>query len=209
VIDASTASQRRTDLRRGLLLEYFTVTWNVLEAVVGLVAGFAAGSVALVGFALDSIVEASSGTVLIWRLKAEQQRGDVERLEKRAIRLVSIAFFALAIYVGGRAIFDLASQSRPEESPVGIVLAVVSLIVMPVLAYRKHKVAHELNSRSLQADSTQTNLCTLLSAFLLLGLLTNAWFGWWWADPLAALAIAGFAANEGRELWSAEDIDCC
>jgi divalent metal cation (Fe/Co/Zn/Cd) transporter len=203
------APARKRSLRRGLLLEYFTVGWNLLEAVVGLAAGFVAGSVALVGFALDSIVEASSGSVLIWRLRSED-RGTrtAEEAERKAIRLVGVAFLALAAYVGGRAILDLVTRSRPDESVPGIVLAIVSLIVMPVLAWRKRRVARELDSRALQADSTQTTICTYLSAFLLVGLVTNAMFGWWWADPLAGFAIAGFAAREGRELWTAQDL-CC
>jgi divalent metal cation (Fe/Co/Zn/Cd) transporter len=208
-INLPTAAPRTRSLRRGLLLEYFTVSWNVLEAVVGLTAGFIAGSVALVGFALDSILEASSGSILIWRLRTEE-RGThtAEEAERRTVRLVAVAFVALAAYVGGRAIFDLISRSRPEESIPGIVLAVVSLIVMPLLAWRKRVVARELDSRALQADSTQTTLCTYLSAFLLVGLVTNALLGWWWADPVAGLAIAVFAAKEGRELWTAEDL-CC
>jgi divalent metal cation (Fe/Co/Zn/Cd) transporter len=191
------------------LLEHFTVGWNVLEAFVGLSAGFIAGSVALVGFALDSIVEASSGTILIWRLRTER-RGTrtAEEAERRAVRLVAVAFFALAAYVGVRAVFDLIFRSRPEGSIPGIVLAVVSLIVMPLLAWRKRIVARELDSRALLADSTQTTLCTYLSAFLLVGLVANALLGWWWADPVAGLAIAVFALKEGRELWRAEDL-CC
>jgi divalent metal cation (Fe/Co/Zn/Cd) transporter len=208
-INLPVVAPRTRSLRRGLLLEYFTVGWNVLEAVVGLTAGFKAGSVALVGFALDSIVEASSGSILIWRLRTEV-RGTrtAEEAERRAIRLVAVAFFALAAYVGSRAVFDLISRSRPEESVAGIVLAVVSLIVMPLLGWRKRVVARELDSRALQADSTQTTLCTYLSAFLLVGPVTNALLGWWWADPVAGLAIAVFAAKEGRELWRAEDL-CC
>jgi divalent metal cation (Fe/Co/Zn/Cd) transporter len=203
------ATTRRKDLRRGLLLEYFTVGWNCLEAVVGLAAGLMAGSVALVGFALDSVVEASSGTILIWRLRSEG-RGTrtAEEAERKAIRMVAVAFFALALYVGVRAAYDLATRSGPDESLPGIVLAVVSLVVMPLLAWRKRVVARHLDSRALQADSTQTTLCTYLSAFLLFGLVTNAALGWWWADPLAGLAIAGFAAKEGRELLTAEDL-CC
>lgn len=206
----SAVSDRRVELNRGLALEYFTVGWNLLEAAVGLAAGVAAGSVALVGFALDSVVEASSGSVLIWRLRAERD-GDrnVEQLEERAVKLVSLAFFALALYVGSRAVVDLVNQDRPDESTVGIALALVSLIVMPVLAHRKRRVARALGSRALEADSTQTNLCTYLSAVLLVGLVANAWFGWWWADPAAGIAIALFAANEGRELWGADDLDCC
>lgn len=200
---------RQHSLRRGLALEFFTVGWNVLEAAVGIAAGLTAGSVALIGFALDSVVEASSGGILIWRLRTEDQgTRSAEEAERRAIRLVGVAFLALAVYVGGRAAVDLVTQSRPNESISGIVLAAVSLIVMPVLAWRKRLVARELDSRALQADSTQTTLCTYLSAFLLVGLVTNAAFGWWWADPVAGLAIAGFAAKEGRELWTAKDL-CC
>lgn len=201
--------RRRRSLRRGLVLEYFTIGWNLVEAVVGLTFGILAGSVALVGFALDSVVEASSGGVLVWRLKGEERgRHAAEELERRAIKLVAIAFLALAAYVGGRAVFDLFGAARPEESPVGIGLAIVSLIVMPVLAWRKRSVARELDSRALQADSTQTLLCTYLSAILLIGLVANALFGWWWADPIAGLGIAAFAAKEGRELWRTEDL-CC
>ena len=200
---------RARSLWRGLLLEAFSISWNVLETVVGLIAGLAAGSVALVGFALDSVVEASSATILTWRLRSETSgRRSAEEAERRAIRLVALAFFALAAYVGIRAAYDLITGARPEESPVGVVLALVSLIVMPVLAWRKRVVARELNSRALQADSKQTTLCTYLSAFLLAGLAANSLFGWWWADPVAGLAIAVVAANEGRELWKTEDI-CC
>jgi divalent metal cation (Fe/Co/Zn/Cd) transporter len=201
--------ERHASLHKGLRLEYFTLTWNTLEAIVGLTAGIAAGSVALVGFALDSIVEASSGGILIWRLRAEAHGGrPAEELERRAIRLVAVAFIALAVYVGTRAAFDLFSGARPGESTVGIVLAVVSLIVMPVLAWRKRVVARQLDSRALQADATQTTLCTYLSAILLFGLVTNALFGWWWADPVAGLGIAAFAAKEGRELSTTKDL-CC
>jgi divalent metal cation (Fe/Co/Zn/Cd) transporter len=203
------AQDRDASLRRGLRLEYFTITWNLLEAVVGLAAGMVAGSVALVGFALDSIVEASSGGILLWRLRAEAHGArPAEEVERRAIRLVAVAFLALAAYVGGRAAYDLFYGSRPDESIVGIALALVSLIVMPILAHRKNIVARELDSRALQADSTQTTLCTYLSAILLVGLVTNALFGWWWADSIAGLGIAVFAAKEGRELWTAEDL-CC
>jgi divalent metal cation (Fe/Co/Zn/Cd) transporter len=200
---------RRTSLRKGLILEYVTVGYNLLEAAVGLALGLAAGSVALVGFALDSVVEASSGSILIWRLRTEETgTRTAEEAETKAIRLVAVAFLALALYVAARAAYDLATQSRPEESLPGIVLAVVSLVVMPMLAWRKRVIARQLHSRALQADSTQTTLCTYLSGFLLVGLVTNAQFGWWWADPIAGLAIAGFALKEGLELWTAKDL-CC
>ncbi len=200
---------RNADLGKGLRLEYFTLFWNVLEAVVGMIAGLAAGSVALVGFALDSVAEGSSASILIWRLRTERSgRRTAEEAERHSIRLVGAAFLALAAYVGGRAVYDLVTRSEPEASVAGIVLAVVSLIVMPLLAYRKNRMARLLNSRALQADAAQTTLCTYLSVFLLVGLLANALFGWWWADPAAGLAIAAFAAKEGRELWITQDL-CC
>ncbi len=201
--------QRSRSLRRGLFLEYFTVGWNLIEAVVGLAAGVAAGSIALVGFALDSIVEASSGGILIWRLRAEATgRRSQEEAERKAIRLVAVSFWALAAYVGGRSAWDLVRGSAPDQSLAGIVLAVASLVVMPLLAWRKRIVARELDSRALQADSTQTSVCTYLSGFLLVGLAANSLLGWWWADPLAGLAISLFAAKEGRGLWRTEDL-CC
>lgn len=199
-------ADRADRLRKGLRLEYFSLIWNVLETFVGMAAGIAAGSVALVGFALDSVVESSSAGVLIWRLRAEGSgERDVEEIERRAVRLVAAAFWALATYVGAKAGFDLVQQNRPEESPVGIVLAVVSLIVMPVLAARKRSAARDLDSRAMHADSSQTSLCTYISAVLLFGLVANALLGWWWADPVAALGIAGLAAKEGHELWTTED----
>ena len=203
------AAQRRATLERGLTLEYLSLGWNFLETFVGIAAGVAAGSVALLGFGLDSVAEASSAAVLVWRLKTEHsERRSAEEAERRAIRLVALAFFALAAYVGGRAVFDLVTGARPEESTVGIVLALVSLLVMPLLALLKRRAARELNSRSLQADARQTSLCTYISAFLLAGLAANSWLGWWWADPVAAIAIALLAAREGRELWLTEDF-CC
>jgi divalent metal cation (Fe/Co/Zn/Cd) transporter len=202
-------ASREAGLAKGLRLEAFSISWNVLETVVGMIAGLAAGSVALVGFALDSVIEASSASILVWRLRSESSGSrSPEEAERRAIRLVAIAFFALAAYVGVRAVYDLVTEARPEESRVGIVLAIVSLVVMPLLAWRKRVLARELDSRALQADSKQTTLCTYLSAFLLVGLLANSLFGWWWADPVAGIAIALVAVNEGRELWNDEAL-CC
>jgi divalent metal cation (Fe/Co/Zn/Cd) transporter len=206
---AAAAEARREDLRRGLWLEYGGLTYNVLEAVVGIAAGVAAHSVALIAFGLDSVIESASSTVLVWRLHSET-RGTrtAEDAERLAVRLVAGAFFALAAYVGIRAALDLINATRPDESVVGMVLAVVSVIVMPILASKKRAAARALDSRALQADSRQTTLCTYLSAFLLVGLAANALFGWWWADPVAGLAIAVVAVKEGRELWSTEDL-CC
>jgi len=189
-----------------LRLECFSLTWNFLETFVGMVAGIAAGSVALIGFALDSVVETSSAGVLIWRLRNEgSAKWDVESIERRAVRLVAVAFWALALYVGVQAIIDLVGRNKPDESAVGIGLAVVSLVVMPLLAARKRSAARALDSRAMHADSSQTSLCTLISAFLLVGLGGNALLGWWWADPVAALGIAALAAKEGHELWTTED----
>jgi divalent metal cation (Fe/Co/Zn/Cd) transporter len=193
-------------LTRGLRLEYFSLAWNFLETFVGMAAGIAAGSVALIGFALDSVVESSSAAILIWRLRNEgSAEWDVESIERRAVRLVAVAFWALAAYVGIKAAVDLVGHNPPEVSTVGIALAIVSLIAMPLLASRKRGAARELDSRAMHADSSQTSLCTYISAFLLVGLGANAVLGWWWADPVAGLGIAALAAKEGHELWTTED----
>jgi divalent metal cation (Fe/Co/Zn/Cd) transporter len=192
-------------LQQGTRLEYFSLAWNVLEFGAALAAGIAAASVALLGFALDSIAEASSAATLLWRLHAERRGGVAEEVERRAIRLVAVAFFVLAAYIGVRAILDLYNDVRPEESIPGLVIAGVSLVVMPWLARRKRAAASALGSRALEADALQTMLCTYLSAVLLAGLLANSLFGWWWADPVAALVIAWIAVREGLELWRAEE----
>lgn len=200
---------RANELRRGLNLAYLSISYNVVEAVVGLVLGIGAASVALIGFGLDSVVESSSAAVVIWRLRAEAHGGrSSEEVERKAVRLVALAFFALAAYVGVRGIHALVTAARPDESVPGIVLAVVSIIVMPVLAWRKRIAARALDSRSVKADSVQTMLCTYLSAFLLVGLVANALWGLWWADPAAGLAIAVIATKEGVELWRTKDF-CC
>lgn len=201
--------ERRDALRHALGLEVVSLSYNVLEAGVGVAAGIAAGSVALVGFGLDAVVESASASVLIWRLGTERRgRRTAEEAERKAIRLVAVAFGALGLYVGFRAVFDLIQGTRPEESTIGIVLAAVSLIVMPALARAKRAAARELDSRSLEGDSAQTMLCTYMSAVLLGGLAANSVLGWWWADPIAGLVIAGLAAREARELWVTEDV-CC
>jgi divalent metal cation (Fe/Co/Zn/Cd) transporter len=201
---------RAASVRSALVLEYFSLAWNFLETFVGLAAGLASGSVALVGFALDSVVESASAAALIWRLRREQSGGaSTEEIERRAVRIVGTAFFALAIYVGVEASIDLVTRSKPEASTLGIVLAAVSVVVMPLLALRKRRMARVLDSRSLEADSGQTWLCSYISAFLLVGLGANAAFGWWWADPVAALVIAALALREGRELWTTQRFCTC
>ncbi len=201
--------ERALALRRGLSLEYLSVAWNVAEAGVGIAAGAIAGSVALIGFGLDSVVEASSASILVWRLTSERRGRHAETLERPAIRAVAIAFWALAAYVAARATMDLVTTSRPEESLAGIILASVSLVGMPVLAMAKRRASKRLGSHAMHADARQTVLCTYLSAALLVGLVANAAFGWWWADPASALVIAAIAGREGYQLWVTEDPDCC
>ena len=196
------AMSRTLDLRRGLWLEYFTVGWNSLEAVVAIGAGLLAGSIALVGFGLDSIIEVVSGGVLLWRLRAELTGADSEasqRAERRALFTVGISFFMLGAYILYESSKKLWLQERPQESLVGLLLAFLSLVVMPALALTKYRVAKRLGSRALAADATETAICSYLSLTLVLGLGLNAWLGWWWADHVAALAMLPFIIHEGRE----------
>lgn len=206
-----TATTRQQLLTRGLRLEYLTVGWNLVEGFIAVGAGLAAGSIALVGFGVDSFVESISGSVLIWRLHAETRgRADEERIEQveqRAARLVALSFLILAAYVAFEAVRTLLNQERPDASPVGIVLTIVSLAVMLWLARAKLSTGRALGSRALIADSRQTFACWYLSATTLAGLALNAVFGLWWADPLAALVIAVFLVREAREAWKGEEHD--
>jgi divalent metal cation (Fe/Co/Zn/Cd) transporter len=186
-----------------LALAWATIAWNTVEAVVAIVSGAAASSIALVGFGLDSTVEVLSASVIVWQMT----RDVPEDREVQALRLIAVSFFALAAYVSVQAVFDLASRSQPDSSIVGIALAGVSLVVMPLLAGLKRRNGRRLGSGSVVADSNQTMLCTYLSVVLLLGLMLNATVGWWWADPVAALVIATLASNEGRQAWRGER--CC
>lgn len=198
------AAERRLRLnRRSLLLAYATAGYNAVEAAVALAAGAVAGSVALVGFGLDSLVEVSSALVVIWQFRHPLP----EERERTALRAIAVCFFALATYVAVDAVRSLFGAGGPDPSGVGIVLAVTSLVVMPALVWAKRRVGRELGSATVVADSTQTLLCTYLSAVLLVGLLLNATLGWAWADPVAALVIAAVAVREGREAWRGEE--CC
>ncbi len=190
--------------RRAVRLAWATIGWNLVEAVVAIVAGTAANSIALVGFGLDSTVELMSAMVIVW-----QFRGLAEDRERRALKLIAVSFFGLAAYVAIQAIIDLVGKSKPESSPVGIGLAIASLVVMPLLARAKRRTGNAMGSVTVVADSNQTKLCAYLSAILLGGLALNATVGWWWADPIAALAIAALAVNEGREAWRGEICDDC
>ena len=186
--------------QKGLLAEYFTVGWNVIEGIVAIAAGILAGSIALVGFGVDSYIEVASGGVLIWRLRKHGFSNEEEdAAEKRAIFFVGVTFILLAVYVTYESGKKLILQERPEESLIGIILAIVSLIVMPLLALYKKKIAAEINSRALRADALETLVCSYLSLTLLVGLGANALFGWWWADPVAALAMVYFLLKEGGE----------
>jgi divalent metal cation (Fe/Co/Zn/Cd) transporter len=188
----------------GRRLEVFTIGWNLTEALVGIGAGWLASSIALVGFGADSVIESLSGGVLLWRLAAPHEDESRERL---ASRLVGVSFFLLAAYVLYESAASLLRREAPASSWVGIGLAAVSLVVMPLLARAKRRVASAIQSRALVADSRQTDLCAVLSAILLGGLGLNALLGWWWADPLAALAMVPLIALEGRKAWQQKH--CC
>ena len=190
-------SARAESVQRGLNLEYVTVAWNVLEAAVALTAGAVAGSIALIGFGLDSVIEVSSGAILLWRLSCDRDLERRELMERRARRLVGVTLLALAAYVAADSLFSLTRREAPERSVPGIVLAALSLIVMPLLARSKRKVAAAINSSALEADSRQTDICAYLSAIVLAGLLLNAAAGWWWADPVAGVAMSPLIAYEG------------
>ncbi len=187
--------------QKALLTEYFTVGWNIIEGMVAIIAGVLAGSIALVGFGLDSYVEVASGLVLIWRLRKHGFGNDraEEAAEKKAILFVGTTFLLLAVYVLYESGKKLYLHEHPDESIVGILLAIVSLFVMPLLSFYKTNIAAKINSRALRADALETLACSYLSLTLLLGLGANALFGWWWADPVAALAMIYFLVKEGIE----------
>ncbi|PUA80772.1 cation diffusion facilitator family transporter [Nocardioides currus] len=203
-LDIAPNAERRARLgRRAQLLAGASVTYNVIEAVVAITAGLVAGSVALIGFGLDSIVEVSSGLIILWQFRHPLP----ETREQQALKLMAFSFFALAAYVGFESVRALLSSHAPDPSPVGIVLAALSLAIMPFLSWAQRRTGKELGSNAVVADSTQTLLCTYLSAVLLVGLVLNATLGWTWADPLAGLVIAAVAVKEGRDAWRGEG--CC
>jgi len=193
--------------RRGCRLEYFTIVWNSLEGVVALVAGWMAGSIALVGFGVDSFIEVTSGAALLWRMSADADVQRRERNEKQALRVVGLCFVGLAVYVGYESVSDLVRKHAPERSLPGVALASASLVVMPLLSQAKRKIGTALNSVAMNADAKQTEFCAYLSGILLGGLLLNAIFGLWWADPVAALVMAPIIANEGIQRLRGEICD--
>lgn len=197
------AGRRSVLNRRIRLLVAATITYNVIEAAVALTAGQLASSSALIGFGLDSLVEVGSAAAVAWQFSAT----DPEAREKTALRIIAVSFFALAAFVPFDALRSLLFGGEAAESVPGMVLAALSLAIMPVLSWAQRRAGRELGSRSAVADSKQTLLCTYLSAVLLVGLVLNAWLGWSWADPVAALAIAAVALKEGREAWKGDA--CC
>ncbi len=194
-------------LQRGIRLEWFTIGWNSVEAVVAIGAGLLAGSIALVGFGLDSVIETAAGLIVLWRLRREvagAHSDHVEQAERVALRFVGLTFVTLGAYVLYESAHKLWSREAPAESWVGIGLAVCSSIAMPVLALRKRAVARALQSRALAADAVETLVCSYLSITLLLGLGLNALAGWWWADPVSALAMLPLIFKEGVEALRGE-----
>ena len=205
----SAVLDRMSVIRRGRRLEYFTVIWNALEGLVAVGAGVFAGSISLVGFGIDSFIEVTSGSVLLWRMSVDANVGDRERNEKRALRFVGLCFLLLAAYIAFESGNDLWFKREPEQSIPGIVLACVSLVVMPLLSRSKRKVGHALDSAAMQADAKQTQFCTYLSAILLVGLILNAVFGLWWADPIAGLIMVPIIAKEGFGGLQGKTCDDC
>ena len=201
------ATDRAGLIKRGRRLEYFTVAYNSLEGLVAVIAGLLAGSIALVGFGFDSVIEVTSGVALLWRLHADMDERRREKVEAITLRIVGVCFLALAAYIAYDSIKSFASHEPPEHSIPGIILAIASLIIMPLLSRAKRKVARAINSGAMAADAKQTELCTYLSAILLGGLVLNALLGWWWADPAAALVMLPIIVKEGLEALRGET--CC
>jgi divalent metal cation (Fe/Co/Zn/Cd) transporter len=198
---------RQEHLLTAIRLEYFTVGYNIFEGIAALLLGGVANSVALIGFGLDSFVETFSGFVVLQRFRTEAAGRCAEGAEAKALKYVGWSFFILAAYIAIDAVHKLLTAAHPNPSTLGIVLAAMSLVVMPVLAHRKRQAGQRLASAALVSDSKQTIACTLLSAFLLVGLALNAAFGWWWADPIGALAMLPWLIQEGREAASGRA--CC
>jgi divalent metal cation (Fe/Co/Zn/Cd) transporter len=198
-------AERAKLVKRAKLLAWLGVGWHGIEAAIAVGAGILAGSIALVGFGADSLIEAVAGFVLLWRFASS--RAASESAERRAQKLIALSFYLLAFYVGFEAVRSLLIGERPDASWVGIGLSIVTLITMPPLAIAKARIGEKLGSSATKSEGQQNMLCAYLSAALLVGLSANALFGLWWADPITALLIAGVAVKEGREAWRGES--CC
>jgi divalent metal cation (Fe/Co/Zn/Cd) transporter len=207
---AEAAILERTDLvRRGRRLEYFTIAWNAVEGLLAVAIGLIAGSISLLGFGLDSFIEVTSGSVLLWRMSVDAEVHRRELNEKRALRIVGACFLLLAVYITYESVADLLSKRAPEHSVPGMILACVSLVVMPLLSRAKRTVGRAMGSAAMHADAKQTEFCTYLSAILLGGLLLNALFGFWWADPVAGIIMTPIIAKEGVDGLQGKTCDDC
>lgn len=195
----SRVTPREALVRRGLWLNYVTLAYNCLEAVVSLVAGIVAGSVSLVGFGIDSVIEVTASGAAQWRLRADLDHARRERVERVTLRVIGCSFIALAVYVAADSLTSLWLRQRPERSVLGTVILLLSVVIMPMLARAKRRVARALGSAALEADATQTSLCAYLSAIALAGVASNTLFGWWWCDPAAALVMVPIIAKEAVE----------
>jgi divalent metal cation (Fe/Co/Zn/Cd) transporter len=210
-VEADVRADRGAAVERAHRLNVLTIAWNGTEGVIAVVAGLAAGSVSLVGFGFDSAIEVSAALILAWRLHQERSTGCTQESDRLATRAIAVSFAALAVYVGVEATRDLLDGAHPDVSAVGIVLATLSLALMPLLARAKRQLAPALGSAAVIADAKQTNLCALMSAVVLVGLGANAALSWWWADPVAGLGIAALAGAEAVRTWRAEALadTCC
>jgi len=197
IVATITTTNRRELVRRGQRLEYFTIVYNTLEGLVSIVAGAIAGSVSLIGFGLDSLIEVTSGAALLWRFHHDLNHSRREQVERTTLRIVGVCFVALATYVLYESGSTLIRHKAPERSIPGIIVAAASVVVMPILAKAKRRIAAGIGSGAMRADSRQADVCTYLSAILLGGLALNALAGWWWADPVAGLVMVPFIAKEG------------
>jgi divalent metal cation (Fe/Co/Zn/Cd) transporter len=192
----------------GKRLEYFTIVWHLLEGVISVIAGFMAGSLSLVGFGVDSLIELLSGTVVLWRMNIDYKAEERERNEKLTLKIIGWSFIALALYLILESVASLLRRKAPEHSLVGLAIAILSLIVMPLLSRAKRRIGTALHSPAMHADAKQANFCAYLAAILLAGLLLNYWFNWWWADPVAAVFMAMIIGDEGINA-SIGQADCC
>jgi len=204
---AELAVTRQAFAKRGKRLEYLTIAWNILEGMVAVISGAVAGSVSLVGFGIDSFIEVTSASTLLWRMSVDADDQRREQNERLSLKIVGICFIALAMYVGYESTSDLVSRKRPEHSIPGIVLASASLVVMPLLSRAKKKIGSSLSSAAMRADAKQSDFCVYLSVILLIGLLLNAGLNWWWTDPVAALIMVPIIAKEGIDGIKAKT--CC
>jgi divalent metal cation (Fe/Co/Zn/Cd) transporter len=204
------ALERRSLIaQHGRRLEFITITWNSLEGLLAVLAGVLAGSIALVGFGIDSFIEVISAAALLWRMSVDADEHNREHHERLALQVVGLCFIALALYIAVDSTKQLISQRAPERSLFGIAIAAAALIVMPILSRAKRHVASQLDSAAMKADSRQTDFCAYLSAIVLVGLAANWLLGWWWADPVAALIMVPIIANEGRESLRGKQCSDC